>query len=43
LDTEGEYQPKEKLEEAENMLAGELATTKLSKEEAEKQLGDKTA
>jgi hypothetical protein len=43
LETEGEYQPKEQLEEAGDMPAGELAATKLSKEEAEKQLSDKTA
>jgi hypothetical protein len=42
LDTNGAYQPKEKLEEARNMPAGEMAI-KLSEGEAKQQLSDKTA
>jgi hypothetical protein len=43
LETEGEYHPKEQLEEVGDMPAGELARTKLSKEEDEQKLSDKTA
>jgi hypothetical protein len=42
LETDGAYQPKEQLEEAGDMPAGEL-TVKLSEEEAEQQLSDETA
>jgi hypothetical protein len=43
LETEGEYQPKERLEEAGNTPAGEMAEAKLSKGEAEQQLSEETA